>query len=124
MYAGLLTWQDVLRSDAVWGLCQLASALAGRPATPSLPAIAALVWCRAYAATFPVKAANRVVVVFDACRRHEPLAGCLMDVHSIGNALVVYSCAPGSLAFDGFLDGQGYLTHLIEVRICRSASPG
>lgn len=71
-----------------------------------------------------VKAANRVVVVFDACRRYEPLAGCLMDVHSIGNALIVYSCAPGSLAFDGFLDGQGYLTHLIEVRICRSASPG
>ena len=68
-----------------------------------------------------VKAANRVVVVFDACRRHEPLTGCLMDVHNIGHALVVYSCAPGSLAFDG---GQGYLTHLIEVRICISASPG
>ncbi|KAL0021237.1 hypothetical protein WJX79_006743 [Trebouxia sp. C0005] len=61
-----------------------------------------------------VKAANRVIVVFDACRRHEPRAGCLMDVYSMGNALVVYSCAPGSLAFDGFLDGQGYLTHLIE----------
>ena len=71
-----------------------------------------------------VKAANRVVVVFDACRRHEPLTGCLMDVHNIVHALVVHSCAPGSLAFDGFLDGQGYLTHLIEVRICISASPG
>ncbi|KAL0043701.1 hypothetical protein WJX82_004332 [Trebouxia sp. C0006] len=46
----LLTWEGVLRSDAVWGLGRLASALAGRPATPSLPATAALVWCQAYAA--------------------------------------------------------------------------
>ena len=62
-----------------------------------------------------VEAAKRAVVVFDACRRNPQPTRRVMDVHSVGRALVVYACAADSLAFDGFLDGKGYLSHLIEV---------
>jgi len=62
-----------------------------------------------------VEAAKRAVVVFDAWRRTAQPTGHVMDVHAVGNALVVYSCAPNGMAFDGFLDGKWYLSHLVEV---------
>lgn len=61
------------------------------------------------------EAAKRTVVVFDACRRNLQPTGRIMDMYSVGLALVVYACAANKVAFDGFLDGNGFLSHLIEV---------